>query len=725
MGRIIADRSISADPSPAAILGVEPTIASLITHDIILEEKKKAMIKNTEAQPLVKSDGKSRRTRFPIFWCAIVALVAWVPTARAAPPRPNIIFILVDDMGYGDCGVLYQNRRSSTEPKLLTPGLDRMAAEGTILSNHYCGSPVCAPSRASILQGMNQGHCDNRDNQFDWPLPANHTLGTVMRQAGYYTAVIGKWGLAGKQPPWPAHPLNRGFDTFYGFLRHQAAHNHYPGNGGGIYDGFIEVAQGLDGIYTADLFTARAKSLIVEHHQRHPDQPLFLYLAYTLPHFAMQLPPGPYPKGGGIHGGVQWPLVETGKADSYIYPAFRDQPWPEKEKCFASMMHRLDDCVGDVLQLLRDLNMDRDTLVVFTSDNGPHNEGNDPSFFGSWGPFDGIKRDLFEGGWREPTFVWWPGTVPAGRTDPIVSAQYDWVATFAQAAGVVVPDRTDGISLLPTLTGHPDQQARHDYLYSEYQGVMIGPLTRSILDRHGYTKRGQEQAVRIGDFVGVRYNITSPTDPLRLYNVVEDPKEEHELSGVDPKYQDVLARMQDLLVTARTPDPHAPRPYDDALLPAVPQPSRRGGLSVQIYHGRWPWLPAFRMMPALDPPSITPNFRLPAIAESDGFGAAYTGWFHVPADGKYTLAVSSDSGVDCWVHDDLVIDDDFNHLPAPKTGSVRLQAGWHPLRLDYRHDPFAKAAHLNVVLRGPDNQQEPLEGENLATISPTTQSSPK
>ena len=160
---------------------------------------------------------------------------------------------------------------------------------------------------------------------------------------------------------------------------------------------------------TTTTSTPPAKKMIEDHLQTRSAQPFFLYLAFTLPHFGMQLPPGPYPKGGGLHGGVQWPLDEASeRKNSYVFPAFRDKDWPRNEKAFASMIHRIDDNVGDLFQLLKDLNIDDNTLVVFTSDNGPHNEGNDPRFFASWGPFDGIKRDLFEGGMREPTIVRWP-----------------------------------------------------------------------------------------------------------------------------------------------------------------------------------------------------------------------------------------------------------------------------------------------------------------------------
>ena len=533
----------------------------------------------------------------------------------------------------------------------------------------------------------------------------------------------GSGALAGTSAPWPGHPLKRGFNEYYGFLQHRAAHDHYAGNHAGIYDGYDEVMDGIAGAYDSDLFTARAKKFIIDHEARQKDQPFFLYLAYTLPHMKMQLPPGPYPQGGGLNGGMQWPFKATGTPDSYIYPDFVNKDWPEKEKRHASMIHHLDDCVGDMLQLLKDLKIDDNTLVVFSSDNGPHEEGNDPRFFASWGPFDGIKRDLFEGGAREPTLARWPGHVPANSVCNEPSALYDWLATLAEVAGVPAPANTDGISLVPSLTGHPEQQRHHRYLYSEYLGTMSGPVSKEVVARKGYTKRGQEQAVRLGDFVAVRYDIQSPNDPLRLYNVVKDPHEDHDLSG-DPSAQNVLAQMRDLLITARTPNASAPRPYDDELLPAVAKPAQVGSLAYSTFIGHWPWLP--------DLHSLTPEksgtvdgFVLPddggkrpkakPKGEQSGpqLGIDFEGFINVPTDGSYTFSITSDTGAVLWVHDALVIDDDYTHDDAPRAGSVRLKAGWHPIRLYYRHEPAEFQARLIVSLHGPGLDRENIEPEML------------
>ena len=666
-----------------------------------------------------------RVMRFAPLALLLGATILWARAARAADApaekRPNVLFILVDDLGYGDVGVFWQNQRGE-QPALKTANLDRLAAEGMRLTNHYCASPVCAPSRASLMMGLNQGHCPIRDNQFDKPLPRNHTLATVLRAAGYDTAAVGKWGLGGTSAPWPGHPLDRGFNEYYGFMRHGAAHDHYAGNNGAIFDGRHSVVEGIDGAYDTDLFTARAKKFITDRVQKHSAHPFFLYLAYTLPHMKMQLPPAAYPEGGGLHGGNQWPFKPYGKPDSYVYPEFRDKPWPDKEKRHASMIHRLDDCIGDVLQLLKDLKIEDNTLVVFSSDNGPHEEGNDPTFFDSNGPFDGIKRDLYEGGAREPTIVRWPGHISPSTVSDEMSAHYDWMATLAEVAGVPAPANTDGISLLPALTGHAEQQRHHPYFYSEYLGSMSGPISKAIVARKGYPKRGEEQSVRVGTFVGVRYNIQSPSDPLKLYDLTKDVHEDHDLAA-DPAQQKLLSQMRDLLTTARTPNPAAPRPYDDELMPAVEKPSQVGSLNYQEYSGRWPWLPDFR---ALTPEKsglmkgfVIPGHENDAIGKKESGGekagpqegAAFEGFVNVPADGEYTFTVTSDSGVCLWVHDSLVIDDDYTHDDAPRSGGVRLRAGWHPVRLFYRHEPAEFAARLNVAIHGPNFDHDSLSGE--------------
>ena len=358
------------------------------------------------------------------------------------------------------------------------------------------------------------------------------------------------------------------------------------------------------------------------------------------------------------------------------------------------MIHRIDDNVGDVFQLLKDLNLDDNTLVIFTSDNGPHNEGNDPRYFASWGPFDGIKRDLFEGGLREPTIVHWPGHVPSGATSDEPTVQYDWMATFANLTGVPKPAITDGISILPTITGHAAEQQHHPYLYFEYQGPDAGPITKEILARHNYTTRGQMQAVRLGDMVGVRYDIQTPDDPLELYNVKNDLHENHNLAA-DPIYAPVLAKMRTLLITSREPVADAPRPYDDVPMPAVPAPHMTGGIRYAAFTGQWPWLPDFRTM---RPSKIGTSKTLSASA---GAAAQFTGYIQVPADGDYHF--DADSSCDLWIHDGLIIRD----TDTSNAGSVKLKAGWHPLRV------AASKSNLQITITGGGIMQQPIAANML------------
>ena len=421
--------------------------------------------------------------------------------AEPLPAKPNILFILCDDLGYGDVGVFFQNlRQKQAEPCHFTPKIDTMAAEGIQLPHHYCPAPVCAPSRASLLLGVHQGHANVRDNQFDKELDHNHTLATVMKGAGYATAAIGKWGLQGKPAPappdWPAHPLNRGFDYYYGYIRHADGHEHYPKEGiyrkpKEVWDNRTEVSTNLDKCYTTDLFTARAKHWLADHQRTNASQPFFLYLAYDTPHATLELPTQAYPPGGGTNGGLQWlgqpgHMINTasGTVDSWYHPDYASAtwdhdknpstppvPWPDVYKRFATDVRRIDDCVGDLLQLLKDLGLDQNTLVVFTSDNGPSRESYlkepyEPTFFHSFGPFDGIKRDCWEGGLRVGAIARWPGRVPANRVSPLPCAFWDWMPTFAAMAGLPAPARSDGVSLLPTLTGRSVQ--RPSTIYVEY-----------------------------------------------------------------------------------------------------------------------------------------------------------------------------------------------------------------------------------------------------------------
>ena len=672
--------------------------------------------------------------------CLLPLYLSAEPVADASLRRPNIIFILTDDFGYGDLGVLFQNSRKQannrSKPWELTPKLDQFAAEGAQLRSHYCAAPVCAPSRASILLGVSQGHANVRDNQFDKALENNHTLATVLKQAGYATVAVGKWGLQGNDPgqtnpaTWPAFPTKRGFDSFFGYARHEDGHEHYPKEAvyskGNIpkqtWDGTNNITPTLDKCYTADLWTAWAKQWIVTHERTHADQPFFMYLAYDTPHAVQELPTQEYPAGGGLAGGLQWVgrsghMINTaaGKTDSWVYPEYRDAiygaslnaatpevPWPDVYKRYATATRRIDDAVGDLQKLLQDLHIDHDTMVVFTSDNGPSIESyipNEPlaaDFFESFGPFDGIKRDCLEGGIRMATLVRWPGHIAAGKIVARPSISYDWLATFAEAAGVPAPARTDGVSLLPELAGQGNQRD-HGYVYVEYFNDGKTPDYVDFTPSNRGRRRNQMQAIRLGDFVGLRYDIKSPDDPFEIFQVVVDPKEKDNLASQMPDLEEI---METLVRQVRRPDNGAPRPYDRQLVPASPPGAVVPGVEWKTYEGIFPWVPEFEILkPVASGTANQLNFGK-MISDHDG-GMFFNGYLKIPQDGDYTFYLAADTGALLRIHDAVVIDADYGYSGGKEiSGSIRLQAGLHPFRLYYAHRKSVTPL-LNIFWSGP------------------------
>ena len=705
------------------------------------------------------------------------------------PKRPNIIFILTDDLGYGDLGVLFQNNRrkgnNRNQPCELTPNLDQFAAEGAQLLSHYCAAPVCAPSRASILLGVSQGHANVRDNQFDKALENNHTLGTVLQQAGYATVAVGKWGLQGNEKgqkdfdTWPAVPTKRGFDAFFGYIRHLDGHEHYPkeapysgleksartGKPGSknkpdelyvdpvaealevvagrqqtspkqVWDGNQDITSVLDKCYTADLWTAWAKQWIVAHQRKNPAQPFFMYLAYDTPHAVTELPTQAYPQGGGLTGGLQWlgepgHMINTasGTTDSWIYPEYREAtyatgkdgagpelPWPDVYKRYATATRRIDDAVGDMQKLLQDLKIDNDTLVVFTSDNGPSIESYIPKeplradFFASFGPFDGIKRDCLEGGIRVPTLARWPGHVLAGKTVTRPSSTYDWLATFAAAAGVAAPARTDGVSLLPELTGQGVQRDR-GYVYVEYCNKKSkSPDYLDFTPGNRGRRRNQMQAIRIGDYVGLRYDIKSAADPFEIYQVTADPKQSKNLAPTMPELQQKLAA---LAVQVRRPDPGAPRPYDRQPVPASTPKAVVAGVEWRAYEGTFAWVPDFATLQPSASGTASGFVLKNTLRDQDG-GMFFTGYIKIPQDGDYTIYLSADTGGLLRIHDATVIDADFGYSGGKEaSGSIRLQAGLHPFRLYYAHRS-PPAPLLDISWSGPGISKARIPDDALA-----------
>ncbi len=433
--------------------------------------------------------------------------------AREPADKPNILFILADDLGYGDVGCYGQKQ-------IQTPNIDRFAAEGMRFTDHYAGTTVCAPSRCSLMTGLHTGHTDVRGNHEvqpmgQLPLPADTaTLPKVLKKVGYKTALIGKWGLGG--PDSTGTPNKQGFDYFFGYLCQRHAHNYYPEFlfrndervplknkvPGGRPDGAGVATEKVE--YSYDLMEHEALRFV----EQNKTGPFFLYLAVTLPHANNE----------GGKNGMEVP-------DCGIYA---DKDWPEPDKGRAAMISRLDRGVGRILQKLKDLGIEDNTLVFFASDNGPHREGGaNPEFFHSSGPFRGIKRDLYEGGIRVPLIARWPGRIKAGAVTDHVSAFWDFLPTLAELAGAPCPVETDGISLLPMLLGRPEQQRKHEFLYWEFH------------------EGGSIQAVRVGRWKAVR-----PFGKrLELYDLLTDVGETRNIADNHP---DVVAKIEKYLTTART-----------------------------------------------------------------------------------------------------------------------------------------------------------------------------
>ena len=628
--------------------------------------------------------------------------------------KPNIIFIIVDDQGYGDIGVYFQNERArlkdASRPYQVSPNLDRLAKEGAMFTQYYCAAPICAPSRASLILGVSQGHANVRDNQFDKALENNYTIASTLKTLGYNTAAIGKWGLQGNDKydlngyQWPSHPLNRGFDYYFGYMRHSDGHEHYPKealyrnywaeNAKVVWENYTSITSGLDKCYTTDLWTAQAKKYIAEQAGKNKDQPFFLYLAYDTPHAVQELPGTPYPKGSGMNGGVKWigtpgHYINTaeGDPDSYIYPEYvnavydhdrnpqtPEVQWPETYKRYATSNRRLDDAVGDITQLLRDLKIDSNTIVIYTSDNGPSTESylpenryvpNQPDFFSSFGPFNGVKGDVLEGGVRLPAIAWWPGKISQNKKISFPSIGYDWAPTFIDIAGNVAPQKMDGISLLPALTGKSDPDDR--FLYIEYRNEDSTPAYPLFSARHRNRPRNDMQMLRMGNYAGLRYNIQSADDDFEIYDVVNDPRQEINLAGKKIKSADLPQQLkqnslQDYfkaqVLQMRKASEGAPRPYDSALIPAVTATRLVPGLSWKNYKGKFHWIPQVHTLEVLESGHCNIPEILPVASKLKGL-TSFTGYILVPSDGAYQFYMSCDAKAFLRIHDIQVMDEDF------------------------------------------------------------------
>ena len=648
-----------------------------------------------------------------------------------ADKKPNIIFILTDDLGYGDLGILYQNQRKAEgKPYHSTPNLDRIASEGMILTRHYVPAPVCAPSRATLLLGLHQGHADVRNNQFDKALPDNHNLATVLKEAGYATALIGKYGLQGLEgtnpDTWEAYPTKRGFDYFFGYVRHRDGHNHYPAHHVAdrgpmeLYDGNEEISAKLTGCYTTDLFTARAKNYIQEHKKANKEQPFFMYLAYDTPHAGLEIPSMAYPAGGGVSGGVQFigedgNYINTakGNVNTFIHPEYRNDDWPEVQQRHASMVRRIDNAVGDLVQLLQDLDIDGETLIVFTSDNGPHLESYGygdyaPTFFESFGNMDGTKRDTWEGGIRVPTLVRWPGKIQKSTQNDTPSGFHDWLPTFAEVGGVPAPANTDGRSLWPILSGKANIHGGKVYI--EYFNNTNTSNYEAFMESRRGQKRGEMQVLFLDGYKGIRYNLTSHKDDFRIYDTKNDPGELNNLAGTNEEFVTLQKEMKNSVLRWRRYNSSAERPYDNEPVPAlVLKREVAEGIKVSKYKINTPWVPFVNT--GVEVPKET--VMVPKIEAIPGGGETnvmvYEGLLKVENTGEYEITFNTSDGLVMHIHEALLIDDDNpNIAKGTGTSKIVLEKGFHPVKLVTKRSEKNQNPKLELTWSGPGFKNKDL-----------------
>lgn len=447
-------------------------------------------------------------TRFgaALLGCAIA--LSLMPSGGHCAERPNIIYIMVDDLGYGDLGCYGQQ-------VVQTPNLDRMAAEGMRFTDHYAGHTVCRPSRLVLWMGQHVGHTGLTGNRARSLTGEEQTVAKLLQQSGYATGGVGKWSLGNVETPDeidnPGHPNRNGFDYWFGYMNQSYAHNYYPTF---LWENDKQVPLPGNTIredragrgrvsskrvsYSHDFMTRAAFDFI----RRNSAGPFLLHIHWTIPHANNE--------GGRVTGnGMEVPS----------YGPYANRDWPEPEKGFAAMVTYMDRDVGRLFALLKELEIDDETLVLFTSDNGPHQEGGHKhEFFDSNGPLTGYKRSLHDGGIRVPLIARWPGRVAAGTTSDLPSAFWDFLPTACELAGVAPPENIDGLSYLPTLLGEDARQKRHEYLYWASQ------------------EGKQPVGVRYGKWKLVEYQTpkAAPED-WRLYDLSRDIAEMNDLADAHPE----------------------------------------------------------------------------------------------------------------------------------------------------------------------------------------------
>ncbi len=697
-----------------------------------------------------------------------------VGSCEASGDRPNVILILCDDLGWGDLGEFWQNRRAKDMPKIATPHLDAAMKQGVMLTHAYTTAPVCAPARASMVTGKHQGHCNLRDNMFDRPIDAHMTLGTVMQTAGYDTWHLGKWGIGGgyesNGQPRRAMACDAGFDYSYGYPAHSHGHAYYHFNGdiddkGGsplvenvsaaahqtrryakLSEGVSDFEQDPQGTYyrrlvsnqegqycyDTDLFTAKLKQLIRNQQAVAPKRPFFAYACFTTIHgtgnagggrgtafdksikvgMNLHVPPAAYPAtddadkewGGGVtFAKEQGKLAFKGTpetANTYIHPDCKGfNTWGRRR--YATAVRRLDDAIGDLLHFLQVRGLEKKTLVIFTSDNGPAGEAlsagglawvdSEKDGFDSNGPLKGMKRWSYEGGVREPTFALWPGTIPAsGAKSPRICEtpfQFPaWMATLADVAGLPQPAHCDGVSLLPTLTQCGKQLPSR--IYTEYVDGGSG---------YGF---GFEQMVRDGEYVLIRNHGKQSTE---LYNVVEDVGQAKNLAD-DPKHAARLQGMTNLLYTCRMPHTQLGTPgfangggarnkVDATALPAFPATVKPDDVwQVRLYKdaaGRvWPWVPNFATLRAdktltVQPTATQGGFKQlhAKLPKTGAYGVAIRGWFDVKQEGPVTFKALGAGGCQLWIHEAHALEWEAGDCTDGKQVTLPMAQGRHPFRL--------------------------------------------
>lgn len=452
-------------------------------------------------------------------------------TVVAEEKKTNIIFILVDDLGYGDLGFLGQQY-------IETPNIDRLAKEGMFFTNHYSGATVCAPSRSSFLTGLHTGHTPIRGNrevqpEGQYPMPDSiPTVAKVLESAGYKTGAFGKWGLGFIGTT--GDPNQQGFEQFYGYNCQRYAHRYYPAH---LWHNSEKIVLEGNGwlektVYAPDVIQKETIAFL----ETNKNNPFFLFMPIVMPHAELAVPDDEV-----------FQKYRAKFNDENAYPAkkgteygpdmsisgYQSQPYPHA--AFASMVERIDLYVGEVLSKLDELGLTENTLIIFASDNGAHQEGGaDPDFFDSNGPYRGHKRDLYEGGVRTPMIAWWPGKITAGSQSDHISAFWDLLPTFADVAGAKVPNDIDGISFLPELLAKENQK-EHEYLYWEFH------------------EQGGKQAVRQGNWKAVKLQVFGSDKPtIELYDLGVDVGEENNIAAQNPEK---VKELEELMNSAHTPNP--------------------------------------------------------------------------------------------------------------------------------------------------------------------------